>query len=78
MIAELEALMREDASARITYLRTLQLHQDLERKSARGTLSGEHPRVDVPIELQVASSRRGGPVLAVAAALVMAVTAFFV
>ena len=35
MIAELEALMREGASARITYLQTLQLHQDLERKAAR-------------------------------------------
>ena len=77
MIVELEALMREDPSARITYLQTLQLHQDLDRKAARGTLSEEPARVVLPMDSPVISSRRRGPVLAVAAALVLAVAAFF-
>jgi hypothetical protein len=76
MIAEFEALMRDDPSARITYLQTLQLHQDLERKSARGTLSGASAREDTPIEFPSPSPRRTVPVLAAAAALVMAVTAW--
>jgi ferric-dicitrate binding protein FerR (iron transport regulator) len=38
MIAELEELMHEDSAARVTYLQVMQLHQDLERKAARGTL----------------------------------------
>ena len=82
MIAELEALMREDPSARITYLQTLQLHQDLERKAARGTLSEERVFVELPMNsdnanLPTTSSRRRGPVFAVATVLVLAVAAFF-
>ena len=69
MIAELGALMREDASARIICLQTLQLHQDLERKAARGTLSEEPARVDLPMELPVTSSRHTGPVLAAASVI---------
>ena len=34
--AELEGLMEEDRESRILYLKTQQIHQDLERKSARG------------------------------------------
>lgn len=77
IIVELEALMREDPSARITYLQTLQLHQDLERKAARGTLSEEPVPVELPMDLPATSSRRRGPVLTVAAALVLAVAAYF-
>ena len=73
MIAELEALMREDPSARITYLQTLQLHQDLERKAARGTLSEEPVPVELPMDLPATSSRRWGPALAVAGSLLAAV-----
>ena len=39
--AELEGLMKEDRESRILYLKTQQIHQDLERKSARGTLGSE-------------------------------------
>lgn len=59
MIAELEALMREDDSARIVYLQTLQLHQDLDRKAARGTLSETAPCDDVPLEKPIVAPRRG-------------------
>jgi len=81
MIAELEALMREDASARITYLQTLQLHQDLERKAARNTLntgtsSNEPVLSELPMELPSGSSRRWA-IVGVAAALAMSVAAFF-
>lgn len=80
MIAELEALMREDASARIIYLQTLQLHQDLDRKAARDTLSEEPVLVELPTDLPVTSSRRWGPafvIMASSAALIVAVAAFF-
>lgn len=81
MIAELEALMREGASARITYLQTLQLHQDLERKAARntlnaGTLSQEPVLLDLPANASTGSSRRWA-IVGVAAALAMSVAAFF-
>ena len=81
MIAELEALMREDASARITYLQTLQLHQDMERKAARntlnaGTLSQEPVLLDLPANAPTGSSRRWA-IVGVAAALAMSVAAFF-
>ncbi len=76
MIADLEALLREDASARITYLQTLQLHQDLERKSARGTLGGENNVVDAPLEFPLSSSRRVSPFLAAAAVIMLVMTAW--
>lgn len=71
MIAELEALMHEDPSARIIYLQTLQLHQDLERKSAGGAWSGEHTEIDAPIQFPVPPIRRRGTLLAAAAALIL-------
>lgn len=37
-IAELDALLRDDPAARRAYLRMIDLHFDLERKAARGTL----------------------------------------
>lgn len=72
MIAELEALMHEDPSARVIYLQTLQLHQDLERKSAGGALSGEHTEMDAPIQFPAPPvRRRRGTLLAAAAALIL-------
>ena len=50
MMEELEGLMKEDAAARKVYLQTIQLHQDLERKSARGTLGGEGTVENLPID----------------------------
>ena len=71
--AELEGLMEEDRESRILYLKTQQLHQDLERKSARGTLGSERTGENEPIEFPVVSSRLLGPVLAVAASLIAAI-----
>lgn len=78
VIAELEELMRADPSARVTYLRVMQLHQDLERKAARGTLGvGSSMELglddDAPIDLPITRSRRINPILVAAAALVLAV-----
>ena len=73
VIAELEALMLEDASARGIYVQTLQLHQDLERKCARGTLGGEGAKLDAPIDFPLARPRRLSPLLAVAAVLMLGV-----
>ncbi|PHR86717.1 MAG: hypothetical protein COA78_37720 [Blastopirellula sp.] len=73
MIAELEALMREDESARITYLQTLQLHQDLERKAARGTLSDDPVLVELPRDFRKSPSHSWGPALAMTGSLLAAV-----
>ena len=71
--AELEGLMEEDRESRILYLKTQQIHQDLERKSARGTLGSERTGQNEPIEFPVVSSRILSPVLAVAASLIAAI-----
>ena len=47
--AELEGLMKEDRESRILYLKTQQIHQDLERKSARGTLGSEATGETIPL-----------------------------
>ncbi|MEM7231778.1 MAG: FecR domain-containing protein [Planctomycetota bacterium] len=75
-IAELETLMRDDSSAREVYLQTLQLHQDLERKAARGTLHGGRTSIEPPLPLEP-SRRRAGPIVAVAAVLLVAVNVWF-
>ena len=56
--AELEGLMEEDRESRILYLKTQQIHQDLERKSARGTLGTDREPAehDEPIGLPLAAS----------------------
>ena len=74
--AELEGLMEEDRESRILYLKTQQLHQDLERKSARGTLGSERTGENETIEFPVVSSRLLGPILAVAASLIAVIAAW--
>lgn len=46
-VAELDGLLRDDAAARRTYLRMMDLHFDLERKAARGTLTANHAGAEV-------------------------------
>ena len=79
VIAELEELMRDDPAARITYLQTLQLHQDLERKSARGTLGTdqEPAELDEPIEFPLSATSRRFRRIAVLATAAAAVLALF-
>ena len=49
--AELEGLMEEDRESRILYLKTQQIHQDLERQVSPGALGSERTGQNEPIEL---------------------------
>lgn len=72
VITELEELMKEDPSARILYLQTLQLHQDLERRSEAEPSGSATSSSPSPEPLPITSSRRTRRVLlAAAAALVL-------
>ena len=61
VMAELEALMKGDPEARRLYLLTLQLHHDLERKSARGTLSQDRPEEEFLIDFPNPSESHSTP-----------------
>lgn len=75
---ELEGLLREDPSARVAYLQTVQLHQDLERKAARGTLGAEaNGNCEALPRLLVAPTRPRVPFLAATIVILLGLGSWF-